>query len=530
MTVIRGISHIDMFVASSSEIVSAGVLQAMVEQLSGSPFNQICDPYCWGKLVRTEFEGKVISLALLDEGMDLLLAQSRITDTKNIITIKQTELKGVQWQQDKLVLSAALHPDRFEDNAKKVVHNYLYLGWGWQSVAGPGTANEGEITFQPYPWGGSAKDLPENLKHLVGRGGHVVHYLLSGTGRIVMTPDQLIGLGGNKTIQSVTGIADPVVTYGSTGLPNTFEVLQAMKGGMFLGKAVVFDNLDAAFDMQYYIERSGNPSFALLGGKMPLEMLGLSLKDKYTTNMSPVLIKRTFGGLNMQVTDIATQAAESNPTVASWYRSACGLVVDKVNEYLGLQVNVVLSASEKLMSYSPVWNRNVISAAAGLTRDFSHEVGVINTPSGRLLRSYSGQLPNMTFGQAIAKGYWPSGAVLYQDMYSIGLAGGIVIMVKDSTAGNVHMQAKPHLLNPKSGLHLMPMGLFRICAEGQSEDDHIDPWIFLELLLRWGPQKSADLLRQIWDAMEVPLPREHVGRKTVVRLNLDGLKINVRES
>ena len=99
-------------------------------------------------------------------------------------------------------------------------------------------------------------------------------------------------------------------------------------------------------------------------------------------------------------------------------------------------------------------------------------------------------------------------------------------MVKDSTAGQVNLMSRPYLKGD-SGLHLVPVGLFRLTSEGQNEDWSVDPLVFWELLQRWGTEKAPVELRKIWDAMELPLLKQHIGRKTVATVTQGGVRVRV---
>jgi hypothetical protein len=157
-----------------------------------------------------------------------------------------------------------------------------------------------------------------------------------------------------------------------------------------------------------------------------------------------------------------------------------------------------------------------------------HEVVVYNSATGVQVKT-SSVMPDVTVAEMHQQGGWLGGAALYYMVYHLAQFGGAVVMVKDSTRGRVNLMAKP-FLGEDSHLRLAPVGLFRLSADEQNEDWSVDPIVMMLLLNQWGPDKTAEIARLIWDNMEVPLTEDHIGRKTVATVSARGVKVRVQST
>jgi hypothetical protein len=182
---------------------------------------------------------------------------------------------------------------------------------------------------------------------------------------------------------------------------------------------------------------------------------------------------------------------------------------------------------ESLFEKSSFWRYPLRMYSRQLQEVAGHEVGLVNTLNEGRYKTRD-RLPGMSLAEVHSQGWWLAGSPVNQLGFSLGAAGGVVHLVKDGAKGQVNMLAEPYLLDNSSGLRLMPVGLFRLHAVGQDENASVDPWVLLELIDRWG-DAATEHLRRIWDLMEVPLAREHVGLETRVGVGLDGLEVQVVE-
>ncbi|NCS32444.1 hypothetical protein GW793_03035 [bacterium] len=378
----------------------------------------------------------------------------------------------------------------------------------------------------------STVDIPKEHHH---RGGGVLVRHLSGFGRVVTTREQAARIGrGNSAVLDEPKAHDdlsPSVLYGTTDVANVFELLEALKVGVQLRLPVVFDTYNSAHTIGDYWMRIMQPSLVSIGTQMSLEDLGFNSEDKFgVPSSSSTRVKETFRSAGL--TAIADRAAFlstlNSCTFASWYRSAHEEIARRVLAVTGnsARTRAVVVSTESILSRTSMWHWTIGYFASQLERLAKRPVMMLHTPDGQaLLTNAVHSYAQMTIAEFHQIGGWLGGAAMYQSMYMLGNLGGVVLPVKDSSAGDVHLFARPYLEDPRSGLHLTPVGLFRLTVPGQNEDWTIDPWVFLEFLERWGKEKSGFEIQKIWDAIEVPLAVTNIGTKTVAMVTENGIYI-----
>lgn len=381
----------------------------------------------------------------------------------------------------------------------------------------------------------------ENREKIRGRGGDIVYFRLGDSGRVVLCKDDLPApygktlngspkFGTNKVYREIAGYTDPVVSYGTSDAANLFELLQALKLGQHLGLPVVFETYPSAHNWGYWRNGFLVPSLAVLGVHRPIvegsipDEFGFRADYKYATLLTAEMVRKRFPMLGLEhIVELAASWAD----VPLWvfYQRVMQCVANEMLELLNLKPNYTLTTFEKISESMGLSNMRIKFLAEDLERKTGHSVVALNLATGRQLQT-SDFMPQLTVKEAHEQGSWLGGAALYDAVFSLGRFGGIVVMVKDSTAGRVNLIAREYL-DETSGLHLAPVGLFRLTADGQNEDWSIDPLVMLELLRRWGPDQARFEVRKIWDAMEVPLERKHIGRKTICTVSQGGVVTKV---
>lgn len=361
-----------------------------------------------------------------------------------------------------------------------------------------------------------------------GRGGYVAFAKLPPERVLTGPTSKLLAGKPNKAYQDLTGFSSPVVTYGTTDASNVFELLQTLKAASVLGLPAVFDSYDSAHTVGDYFQRVLVPSLILFDSEIQPADLGLDPNAKFWTPIKPYPIQRTFLAAGLR--KVAPRAAWlAEASFAHWYREGMTEVAGRVLALLGLQIPFKLISLNDVLQQSEVWSMRASEYTLKLERAGGHPVIALHDQLGNPIKSNIYRLPDQTIGQLHDKGWWLGGAGIYWASYRLGSQGTLVYLLKDSEAGNVHLLARPFMEDEKSGLYVIPVGLFRLHAQGQAEDASIDPWVFIELLERWGEEKAREAVQRIWEAMEVPLKPEHVGRKTVATVSLDGVEIQVQE-
>lgn len=351
-----------------------------------------------------------------------------------------------------------------------------------------------------------------------GRGGYIAYMILP-TEKVLFEP----------LASWATELNPPSVSYGTTDAANVFEFLQTLKAAWRLGLSATFDSYEGAHCIGDYMERILLPSLDIVSSQLDPQDLGASFDDKFTKVVSSKDVLSAFNKAKLKYI-AATAAQLADTSFGEWYRRAIAQIGIRIKDLLSITTPFSLLSSEDVLKRTDIWTMSAADYALKLERAAGHPVVVLHDPSGKPVKydAFGYKLYVETIGQLHEQGWWLGGAGIYWANYSRGGKETIVMTIKDSEAGNVHLLARPFMEGEKSGLYIIPVGLFRLHTLGQDEDASIDPWVFLELLERWGEEKSREIVQIIWEAMEVPLLPEHVGRKTVATVSLDGVEIQVR--
>jgi hypothetical protein len=369
--------------------------------------------------------------------------------------------------------------------------------------------------------------LQHQLKQHPGRGSTAAFGSLSRSGRVLTNGHRPIDITPNTVIAQTTGYRDLVTHYGTSwGGANTFEWLQTLKVAAAFGTPAVFENYEAGTNVHFYASRAMTPSFNMLDVQLCAEDLGWLPNGKFTQAMDPTLISNHFGQVGLAITNLATQAA-TDQTIAGWYRTAMQELGQRFLKLVDQSVPTCLISFESLLQQTAYWQMPATHLAKLVQHHAGHPVSLLHHPTGQIIRTDSCWQTH-TIAQLHRQGYWLGGAAIYWISYSLGQHGSILQPVSDGAQGNVHLLAKTHLASP-SQLWLVPINLIWMPAKGQIEDGCIDPWVLLELFERWGEPRSRQIAQQLWDLMEVPLKVEHIGRKTIATLSLNGLEVTIEE-
>ncbi len=360
--------------------------------------------------------------------------------------------------------------------------------------------------------------------HLQSYGGAIVYNKLASTGHVVTSSGDLPRTtSANSIYKELLGFTKPAVSYGTTDLANVFELLQALKLGYHLGLPVVFDSHMTAHNWRYWRTGFLNPSLTLLGANVASDQFGLTDGSKYTDTIDIQAFRNALPSLGLS--NIAQYLPVQTCSVNTLYKKVVKTLADQILSLLGIQVAYGLVDFAGVCAKTEFWHMTAQELSRIVYTKAGHDVVLLNSPQGMQYKTNS-TLPNYTIAQLYKQGWWLGGFPVYMVGYSLGRYGGLVTMVKDSSAGNVNLAAKEYLSSTSSS-YVTPVGLFRLTALGQNEDWSIDPLVMLELIKRWGSSKSKVELNKVWNAIEVPLQKEHIGRKTIATVNLKGVSIKV---
>lgn len=365
-----------------------------------------------------------------------------------------------------------------------------------------------------------------------GRAGAVV-FNMDGTGRVLSNRLSLPNLfltQGNHHVAKVFEAQTTVVSYGATDASNLFEAFLLAKLACYLGLPAIFDTYDSAYTVADYLSRIFNPSLWLLVDKqVDVCEFDLQRSSKFRDLVSREVLVQVFERIGL---GFVSARVSLSPNVQmsfnDWYRWVMEQVVTLMVGYNDVHVSMkFVSTEEFLLKGSSFWHMSVIDFAVFLQDRIGHAVVACYLPDGTQISTDDwGRLPRCSIAKLHELGGWLGGAANYYAAYSLGAHGPFVYLVKDSAKGRVHQLAEEFMVGDNQ-LYLAPVGLFRLSAVTQPEDWSIDPFVFWELLLRWGEEKSGRICQKIWHAMEVPLMPENIGQKTVVRVHLDGIEQTV---
>ncbi|NMB69855.1 hypothetical protein GYA27_01460 [candidate division WWE3 bacterium] len=361
-----------------------------------------------------------------------------------------------------------------------------------------------------------------------GRGGDIVFRVLQTTGKIVLSPDSLATtLPRNEAYFALTGLTKPPVIYGTSDVANLFELLQLLKLAWFLELPAVFETYPGAHNVAHWVNGFLNPSLAVVGTKVWSTDLSDEPNAKFNTVITAEKMKRFIkSGTLEPIADVLMSWAG----LPMWriYQNAMKHATDSLLNALGISVDYRFTTTEDICKATGLWDMPLLELSNTLKSLVDHDVVVYNTKNNIQVKT-SSVMPNMTVAELHEKGGWLGGAALYYMVYQLSDFGGAVVMVKDSTRGRVNLIARPFLeKNPH--LRLAPVGLFRLTGEEQNEDWSFDPILMMLLIATWGPEKTAECARAIWENMEVPLTEDHIGRKTVATVSNKGVRVRVQDT
>jgi hypothetical protein len=370
--------------------------------------------------------------------------------------------------------------------------------------------------------------MQKRTKDIAGRGGDIVYNHLVNTGRVVLSAEDIpVTLRPNTSYKNLTGIIGTIVSYGTSDLANVFELLQAIKLGYVLGLPVVFESYPGAHNWGWWMTNFLNPSLKLLGSRIWSNHLGLHPGDKYTQVITKEALTATL--TSAQITESAITILEwSDQPLWKIYQNAMKKCAEIVLETLNLKVSFGFTTTEEICKEMGIWDISAKELARFVEASAGHAVVLFNKPDNSQI-STDALLPDATVAELHQMGWWLGGAAIYRLIFSMGQNGGVVVMVKDSTQGRVNLIARDYMTE-ESGLFVAPVGLFRLSADEQNEDWSIDPLVLLEILMKWSEGERYRWIKEVWDAMEVPLQRQHIGKKTIARISQSGVKISVRDS
>lgn len=403
--------------------------------------------------------------------------------------------------------------------AQEILALYFRLGWGWVAHARSGAQPppEQEHCVKPYPWGGSVTKAPRWNPELGERSGWMALFKLPRGRVITQVPVEL-----PECIR---------VSYGCSGLDNVAELLQALKVGHTLGIPVIFDTYESAGVVQTYVAEALIPSLSVLSSDLPELVWAGKATQHIPKDMCPTLT--TILGSSVLVTPTETD------TIASWYRTIMESLATYLQQSLRLHIPISFQASEDLFLTPEVGAYTVVDLAGQVTQAAKHGVSLFSSIAGSIRTNavWITEHASQTISQIHSEGYWLGGASLYWVWYRWSNSQPFVAMIKDTSAGNVHLLARPYMTGdtarlwvaPVSGLRIFPKGAnpaeVSDSSEGRGPSEGIDLLVFLELLQRWGTEKSHNVLQTIWDLIEFPLTPQHIGKVPWVWVNLDGIEV-----
>lgn len=363
----------------------------------------------------------------------------------------------------------------------------------------------------------AASKLALDPKH-EGRGGHVIYSRLPNWRVISNTADA-------ATMQEIKRMP---LRYGCSNIAFTSDVIRTLKTAYMLGLNMSFDT-DGSQLFANYVAQTLLPS-AKMFGAIPANGIQLPVSPSTATGNDFVVttawIKATFKLLRLkEVMPLAVTLAYDSPTTDVWYRRALAKVIDTFCAHLGIYVPYELTRSEEIVRVYK--GHSLTLLARMLQRDAGHAVALLNSPKGS--RITTDTLPadadTTTFGAMLRKGYKPAGALVYYAWYNQSAKNPFVAFMDDKDYGLVHMLAQPFMAS--GNLWAVPCGLLGMypkAFDGSVAHTSIDPWVFLELMARLG-DAAPNVIKAIWESIEVPLRPERIGYRTYVLCSATGVDV-----
>jgi len=355
------------------------------------------------------------------------------------------------------------------------------------------------------------------------RGSEVAFKEVAPTGRLMLRNNKIAGLRATATLAHITGITRTPVFYATSDAANVFELFQVLKAAYKFGIPAVFATYPGAHTFGYWRRGFLEPSLGLLSKQSASlsELTGLPDDVNYNDEIDTTRFTLALETLGVQ----NAREFVAGQSLAQIYTNAMSVLAARFLATLDIEVPTYFTTVEAILQAIGDWNIPLSSYAHELQEAAGYPVVVANTVSGRQFRT-SDALPQITVAELHAQGGWLGGAALYRLFFRMGLHGGVALLLKDSLAGRVNRLALP-FLGSNSGLHLIPIGLVRITAQGQNKDWSICPIVLLELFSRWNNPRGV--ARQIWNALQIPLRRDRIGQKTVVTVSATGIQIETKQ-
>lgn len=262
----------------------------------------------------------------------------------------------------------------------------------------------------------------------------------------------------------------PSVVFGTSGLWNTFEVMVAVKAAASLMAPLVWFNYPSAYGAINQLNLTTYESISLLG-------------------LDPFEFDQLFN-TKVQVQN----ALEVQKVLGSWYARANGVVVpiqgfnlEKIIEKTRIMDMRVTDFVEALTSI-----RGGVFRALNIIQGLS--IHAINTNSS--LR----RLGQMRIRDVHEQGGWLSGAGIHYVLRLLADYGAYIEVMPNLSRGNVYEMYQ----GVSQNFYGILTGRFHLRAKGQSPEwASVCPLVFLELVRRWGKEKSTAVAQELWQAIKI---------------------------
>jgi hypothetical protein len=323
------------------------------------------------------------------------------------------------------------------------------------------------------------------------------------------------------------------LSFGTSSLASPHDFLQAMKAAIEANLPLQFFTYGEAYDAGRHLRERLLPSLKIFGPAEESVMHGLVPPDMWSRKaldvfMNPVEVSASF--YSMGLSKIAeTAGSEAGCNMAEWYRNALRILADKVLQVVKSDLLITLEEETLPAQYAQLR----VSALADMVHvALGHSGNILNGPSGENVPSdlagFS-SLSGKTLGELFSNGWWLGGASIYYLWYKQSEVIPFVSMVNDGDWGKVNLMAR-EWLKPPYELYAMPVGYYRIYPRlhsGELSHTAIDPWVFLELMERWGSAVTASVIRRMWESLEAPLKRHNIGKRTYIEVGESGISVRV---
>ncbi|OGC70712.1 hypothetical protein A2415_03680 [candidate division WWE3 bacterium RIFOXYC1_FULL_39_7] len=325
------------------------------------------------------------------------------------------------------------------------------------------------------------------------------------------------------------------VSFGTSSLASPHDFVQALKSAAFMRKPLRFFTYGAAYNAGRHLSERLLPSLQIFGDVDECALNTLLPKDRWGEKpldivMDPIVVREAFRKLGLN--GIASTAAElANCDMAEWYRRALGLIGVRI--LADVKTYADFSIFEEDLPDTNA-NMKVSTLAQEVQEALGHSGNILNGPNGENVPSdligYS-TLADTKLERLFSEGWWLGGASIYYLWFKNAEIAPFVAMVNDGDWGKVNLVGRKWTQSPYD-LHVLPVGYFRIYPRTHTGVVHhvaIDPWVLLELHERWGTNLTRMYNNRLWNALEVPLHRENVGKRTYVEVGESEFMVRVVE-